>query len=498
MPGAYGFVNWVERHAGALVVAGAATGVIAAILTPKILKKTKASAARRGGLADRGFADTGFADQGCVRCGDRPFGNYRGDRARQGLMREVYASKPAFAGPAAYQNMRDQGYVGYSYGPLGRYPGAKGPAPAVPVYGSYRGASRMGLHAENGPSPGWKTGIQSISTRQNPVQGRYPVAEVDFDAGAHNQYPDDGLGPGIDADQFARTGPGANRANRARQGTADAPETPVGVFPNSYYRWKVSMANQIGLQTEDYPSGEVGYNLSVGNLPSAAEGNLSAPVTYQQVTPRGGVGEPTPQNAQRPLLGMGGGGYRARIALWNEQGPAYSHIRAQAIANAQEARAQAERGFADETQFADEGDDIIGFQWWKPHAETGPLGNARFSLSDDGGGYVSPTAYRGFADRTLVVPQGGYAPLHESGSVPGYDEVTEDSSLENTIDIQTQDYPGGEIGYNLSVNNLPLAADGNLSAPVVRQQLAPAGGIAGWDEPNLPRLRPWLDQSRTG
>jgi len=464
MPGAYGFASWVERHAGALIVASAAAGITAAILTPKIFAKPKPGGVRsppptllRGDAARRGLAD-----RGCVNCRD--------------VVTET--NHRAFVNDAAYQQMRDQGYVGYSYGPLGRYPGAKGPAPAVPVYGSYRGSSRIVWPDERGPR-NYRVPVQSVANRESPAIWNRQLTKM-------------AVPNPRDAD--------VNFAFRAR-GAVN--ESPVGQEPGGFYRDPVSLANTVDIQTQDYPGGEGGYNLSVGNLPPGAEGNLSAPVTYQDINQHGGIASADAPYPPAPYLSMGGGGYRGQSARWvvaQEIAARYGPKRTiQSVATAQEGRAQAEaglsdRGFADYSDFYSDQGETVGFPWWSPSGRTGPLGNSRMSLDDSGGGYVSPSAYRGAREGTLRVPEGGYAPLVENRVVPGYPSIERDASLENTIDIQTQDFPGGIGGYNLSVNNLPLSADGNLSAPVDTQQLSPAGGIAGWDEPDEPRLRPWLSQ----
>ncbi len=85
-----------------------------------------------------------------------------------------------------------------------------------------------------------------------------------------------------------------------------------------------------------------------------------------------------------------------------------------------------------------------------------------------------------------------FYPVERSTVAPGFSTVYRDLSLANTIDIQTQDYPGGEGSYNLAVGNLPDAANGNLNAPVTRQQLAPAGGIAESEIAKFSRAGPLL------
>ncbi len=51
-------------------------------------------------------------------------------------------------------------------------------------------------------------------------------------------------------------------------------------------------ANTIAIQTQYFHGGEGGYNLAVGNLPPSANGNLNAPVTYQQLASVGGIAPP--------------------------------------------------------------------------------------------------------------------------------------------------------------------------------------------------------------
>ncbi|HTT72769.1 MAG TPA: hypothetical protein VMG99_01275, partial [Thermoplasmata archaeon] len=497
---------------GGIIVGGLISGVVTAVLTkPRFALR----AGGRRGLADRGFSDQGLADevnpgipypyrgdrarQGCASCGDTNPGidyPYRGDRARQGqLTPQIRVRNPRYVDPSAWHNGRNKGYVGREIGPSSQYPGARGPVAATPLYGSYRGAARWTYPFTGGPPLGDQT-VQSVADRQTPSR-------------ANPQ-----LKGGFVVDSFGR---------QARAAIDDNPPTPVGVFPNSFYRWKESMANTIGLQTEDYFNGEVGYNLSVGNLPSGAEGNLSAPVTYQDVVPGGGVGEATPRSASRPLLGMGGGGYAAvprnywgqpstqggggyrgqgRYVVATEVAAAYGpKVGIQSIADAQEARARRARrayqGLSDEgfENLSDESD-LRGFPWWHPHGEVGPIGNARFTLDDAGGGYVSPGAYRGARESTVL--SYGYGPIDDIHTVVGRYITDYQSKVErpNVIDIQTQDFPGGEMGFNLSVGNLPSGANGNLNAPVTYQELAVAGGVAPPTEGDrgAPSLQPWLEQ----
>jgi len=335
----------------------------------------------------------------------------------------------------------------------------------------------MVLQGANGPSPGVKYGIQSIATRQTPAPFNPPLARPGEYDQALNEFPESGLGPGIGASHQPQSGPGSYSARSA-----------IGDSNRNFF-WELSRQNE-EVQTQDYPSGDVGFNLSVSNLPDGAQGNLSAPVTYQEINVHGGVAPSDAPAPERPYLSLGPGGYRARMALYNEQGPAYSHRRVQSIATAQQAH-------GDRALTLDESA-TRGFPWWQPTAERGPLGNARFALSNTGGGYVSPTAYRAGAHESTLAPPSRFAPIEDTSPVGTHylGTYSRDVARPNTIDIQTQDFPGGEVGFNLSVGNLPIGAQGNLDAPVTYQQLTPAGGVGSADEPNNPRDRPWLDQNR--
>lgn len=279
----------------------------------------------------------------------------------------AYSTEPPYVSPAAYQQMRDQGYVGYSYGPLARFPGAKGPAPPVPIYGAY--GARYALPGERGaPIEPLRT-IQSIATRQTPPIRNPPLPE----------------------------------AREARN-----------VFQSEV----------------------------VGNL-------------------------------------------YAHIAWPLEIGPRNFRTPVQSVVTAQQAVPVAP-----------------SFPWWHPHRQVGPLGFSGLALSDDGGGYVSPGAYEAAAHDARAIPTPPkvqstpgtvYYEAEHSLVAPGFPTFYRDVSLENSVDIQTQDYPGGEVGYNLSVGNLPALANGNLSAPVTYQELAVGGGIAAGEIPTLSRVRPLLD-----
>jgi hypothetical protein len=470
----YGFAAWVERNAGKIILGSAAAGLGVALLTPHIFKTKKAAvivpplitadAARKGGCA------------GC----------------REGAV--AYESDPAFVPESAWHNQRQQGYVGFHIGPSSRYPGARAPATATPIYGTYRGQARWTYPDEQGAPIGWENPVQSVANHQPASIFRPPFPRP-----------------------YARAG---------------VPQTPVGPEVPGFYRWKVSKANT-EIQTQDYPGGEVGYNLSVGNLPPAAEGNLSAPVTYQDINPQGGIVNVDEPHPPKPYLAPRGG-YAARYSLAGENGPAPGWKRSvQSVATAQFAK-------MDDDDSAAYGGASFELSrphrpGWKPMGQTGPLGSAKmgeftgdFALDDAGGGYVSPGAYRTSADGTYTAPHpylkgnaqalagfgdlavadagyadlgtdagyaahSAYAPLERPTVVDSYEGDYQELVVANTIDIQTQDYPGGEGSYNLSVGNLPPAANGNLYAPVTYQQLASAGGVSAPDEPRTTGNLPWLD-----
>jgi hypothetical protein len=66
-----------------------------------------------------------------------------------------------FVNDAAYQNLRNQGYTGYPIGPDSTFPGADGPAPATPVWGSY--AARFVVEGAGGAPIGGRS--QPVGTR---------------------------------------------------------------------------------------------------------------------------------------------------------------------------------------------------------------------------------------------------------------------------------------------------------------------------------------------
>lgn len=444
MPSVAGISNWARQHADALLVGGA-------LVTGALLIANARSTASRANRA---------TDEPCPGCGPHP-------STAQPVFRQ---GRAPFVSDAAGPTLRNLGYVGYSIGPNGRYPGAKGPTPPIPTYGSYRGQSRYVIADEQGPQIGGRTPAQQVETRQPNYSRR------DLWSGWAN-----------------------TNARQARQGLGDRGSPgPVGHQTGSFYRNPVSLANTIDIQTQDYPGGEVGFNLAVGNLPQGAEGNLSAPVTYQQINRPGGIASADWPNPIAPYLSQGGGGY---LAFGRENGPAPGwKYGVQSVATAQEALA--DQGWEPET-----------FPWWHPGGSNGPLGYAGSAtidraqrMYDEGGGYVSPgayyvgadgkykkpyTAYGGYADQAYaygglsdeaLADEAGYAPIEKATVVGGYEGPYTELVSSNTIDIQSSDFPGGEGGYNLAVGNLPPAANGNLNAPVTYQQLSPAGGIARPDE----------------
>ncbi len=462
MPSVAGISNWARQHADALLVGGAlVTGAL-------IVAGARSATASRANRA---------SDETCPGCGPHP--------ATGGPV--FRTPRRSFVTDAAGPTLRNLGYVGYSIGPLGRYPGARGPAPPTPTYGSYRGQGRYTFADEQGPQMGGRTPIQAVGTRQAPYSRRDLW---------------DGWSVG-----------GQRPTTRARLGLADRSDPgPVGQETGSFYRNPVSLANHIDIQTQDYPGGEGGYNLAVGNLPPGAEGNLSAPVTYQQINRPGGIASADWPDPIPPYLSQGGGGY---LAFGRENGPAPGwKYGVQSIATAQEALS--DQGWAPET-----------FPWWHPGGQNGPLGYAgsaevsdRSQIYDEGGGYVSPgayyvgadgrykkpyTAYGSLADEAqayglsdeALADQVGYAPLEDVSVVGQYITPYQALVRANTIAIQTQDFPGGEGGYNLAVGNLPPSANGNLSAPVTYQQINRPGGIASadWPDPILPLLD-WFGQQR--
>jgi hypothetical protein len=491
----YGFAAWVENHAVELLLGGI---LIGGGVAAWVLNGQSKAARGRQGFADR-------ARKGCTGCPDT---------TRLALPPRVRTNARAFVNDAAYQNMRNQGYVGSSIGPLGRYPGARGPQGPTPVWGSYRGQSRYALDAENGPAYGPPETIMSVATRVPPPDPNPPLT------GAEDVF-------------FHRLRDGAN-AMRARNAVA---ATPTGTYPSSFFRFREVAANQRIQDLQNQSEIRSPGNLSVSNLPPGADGNLSAPVTYQEVIPPGGTVPPTPVDQPAPWLGEGGRGYlgqsarmgagRARYVMGSPGGIPIGPVEpVQSVATAFAASSPAQG-------------EIRSFPWWHPHAEVGPLGSSYeargdFALDAAGGGYVNPTAYDASAEYAsgdnrfrhfvygeakaaqqspipgrgdgsfpagtldFTVPAsarhvGAYAPRRPTDVAGPYEPVYETLMLQNTVDIQTQDFPGGEVGYNLSVGNLPDGANGNLSAPVTFQQLAPAGGIAAPDESRQRDLAPYLD-----
>jgi hypothetical protein len=472
MPGAYGFKNWVSQHATGLAISAGVVGVVGIIALAATEQKKK-----KKKTAKEGFADS--ARKGCAGCPDTK------ELAGGSVIR---ASQRSFVNDAAYQQMRDQGYVGYSYGPLARYPGARGPTPPTPVWGAYGARGRYVFQSENGPAYGPGRVPQSVATREP-----HPIPD-----------------PPI---------PGVRSARNAI-----SPKTPIGTYPAGFYRWGVVAPNQKLQTTEHYPEAGAGPgNLAIGNFPPGAEGNLSAPATYQSITPPGGIARPiSPTPPGEPYLGQGGTGYAARFALPSPGGIPIGPIQpVQSVATAQAAReafADAAHPYfhSDAARSPTDGE-LRSFPGWKPHAERGPLGSAweahvpRWTrLNDAGGGYVSPSAYYSTGDLRfreypynraraatwgLSFPSGEvFFPIENSPVVGRYGPTYPRLTHANTLDIQTEDYPGGEVGMNLSVSNLPQGADGNLDAPVQYQQLASPGGVAWGEVPELSKIRPWLSQ----
>jgi hypothetical protein len=428
MAAAYGMQgSWLDRNAGYIVVGGLGAAFGAWVLYPYLKSIGALRASGRQGVADQSVADQVTADQ---------LRQWYVDQA------EVRAREREFVSPAASAVSGPfTGYTGYQIGPRGEYPGAKGPLPSVPVYGTYRASAKLAFGDEQGPPIGPGLAVQSVAERQPALGFR-----------------------------------GQSRAALEEHHTSAAHD-PVDL----------GAIRPVDIGYEDVSGDQTAPPLRI------------VPYTEQFPYP----------------------GYSGYLAFGDERGaPPGFRWPVQSVATASEA--VADQAYADTVY---DRRPSPYFPYWRPSGQSGPWGNARVSIADrvytlpaaapgyypnrrlfdEDGGYVSPGAYHVGADSTYKTPafypkyrargvsREEFFPAEHSTVAPGFPTIVRDLSLANTIDIQTQDYPGGEGSYNLSVGNLPVLANGNLSAPVTYQQLSVGGGVAPGEVRGLPEVgHPYL------